>query len=412
MTVKINKAKSRMVTDHPFYACLLYRLKMVASEDFDTMATDGKSIFYNPAWVDTLPVAQITGVIAHECSHVGHGHHLRKGGRDHELWNIACDYAINDTLIKAGFKLPEGGLFDAKYSGWAAEKIYVALEKEQRKKQQQQNDGEQGDDKDGDSQGQSTGNAPAKTPEKASGCSWGEILDAVDEAGDALDEAGKAAEQRAISATLNEAELVERKAGNTSGGHARAMIETTKGDIQPWNEILCDALVDTIVVDQTFARPNRRLHHKGIRMPTDVTRPTGELVIVVDTSCSLDDHELSIIGHHVDDIVDAIDPTGVIVIYCDHTLNGEPIHFDAGEEVKLSIHGGGGTAFNPPFNWCARNDIEPQALLYFTDGEADVGPDAWFGRDFEMPDYPVFWITNHTDPEFSGCEEFGEIVYI
>ena len=100
------------------------------------------------------------------------------------------------------------------------------------------------------------------------------------------------------------------------------------------------------------------------------------------------------------------------MIYCDATINGEPVHFDAGEEVKLSMRGGGGTAFNPPFNWCARNDIEPQALIYFTDGEADVGPDAWFGRDFEMPDYPVFWITNHTEPEFRGCEEFGEIVYI
>ena len=111
MNIKIQKAKQRMVQDHPFHACLLYRLNIVeASGQTQTMATDGKSIFFNPAWVDTLTVAEVAGVLAHECMHVAYGHHLRKGDRDHSIWNQACDYAINEGLIKAGFKLPADGL--------------------------------------------------------------------------------------------------------------------------------------------------------------------------------------------------------------------------------------------------------------------------------------------------------------
>ncbi len=74
--------------------------------------------------------------------------------------------------------------------------------------------------------------------------------------------------------------------------------------------------------------------------------------------------------------------------------------------------GGCGTAFKPPFNGCENNVLNPNALGYVTDGLADVGPNAYYGEKFSVPDYPVFWLTNFTDPQFDGCEQFGEIIKI
>ena len=57
-----------------------------------------------------------------------------------------------------------------------------------------------------------------------------------------------------------------------------------------------------------------------------------------------------------------------------------------------------------------REGLDPHALIYFTDGCGDVGPNAY--HDFTDPDYPVFWITTYSTPYFCGCEEFGEVIEV
>jgi predicted metal-dependent peptidase len=133
------------------------------------------------------------------------------------------------------------------------------------------------------------------------------------------------------------------------------------------------------------------------------------LVLAIDTSCSLTDVELAEIEVHVNEIVEVIEPNIVHVVYCDTTVKHSDT-FDRGDYVKLKFHGGGGTRFNPPFNWVVHNDIEPDALIYFTDGGGSVGPRG-LNDPFEVPSYPVIWATNWQDPNFL-CEEFGEIVKI
>tara|TARA_R110002020_G_C15957790_1_gene746288 strand:- start:160 stop:618 length:459 start_codon:yes stop_codon:yes gene_type:complete len=137
---------------------------------------------------------------------------------------------------------------------------------------------------------------------------------------------------------------------------------------------------------------------------------TGDLVIAIDTSGSQTVEELKVIAGRIEEIVDVINPRSVVVIYCDSTINGEPQVFERGEDIKLEERGGGGTAFNPPFNWVEHEGLDPHALIYFTDGLGSVGPDA--RHDFTDPDYPVFWITTFDAPSFAGCEEFGEVIEV
>ena len=69
--------------------------RMGECADIGTMATDGRSVWFNPDWCEGHGVEKTMGVIAHEVLHVVNKHHLRRGERDAELWNVAADLLIN-----------------------------------------------------------------------------------------------------------------------------------------------------------------------------------------------------------------------------------------------------------------------------------------------------------------------------
>ena len=115
ISLRIQKARTALLLDHPFFGSLLYRLKDRASEGVKTMATDGVSLLWNPEFVEALSAATLAGTLAHEVMHPALHHHLRRSGRDPKRWNVACDYAINPLLVDAGLKLPEGILLENRF---------------------------------------------------------------------------------------------------------------------------------------------------------------------------------------------------------------------------------------------------------------------------------------------------------
>jgi predicted metal-dependent peptidase len=77
--LRIQKARTTLLLDHPFFGTLLFRLGGRPSSSIATMATDGVSLFYNPEFVDTLNAAELAGVLAHEVMHPALQHHTRRG---------------------------------------------------------------------------------------------------------------------------------------------------------------------------------------------------------------------------------------------------------------------------------------------------------------------------------------------
>ena len=55
-------------------------------------------LFWNPYFVDKLTEDQLVAVLEHEVMHILNEHPMRRGGRDPERWNIACDMAINQYI--------------------------------------------------------------------------------------------------------------------------------------------------------------------------------------------------------------------------------------------------------------------------------------------------------------------------
>lgn len=90
-------------------------------------------IYANPSCGLTLEEWKF--VLAHEYLHAGLCHHERCQGRDPYLWNVACDYVINDWLheMNIGTMPDEGLLYDESLHNRSAEAIYDIIVKEMRK---------------------------------------------------------------------------------------------------------------------------------------------------------------------------------------------------------------------------------------------------------------------------------------
>ena len=80
-------------------------------------------IYVNPA--ATLDESETRFVMAHEFLHAALRHDARQEWRDGYLWNVACDYVINQWLTEMGVgERPDGLLYDAQFKGLGAEEIY------------------------------------------------------------------------------------------------------------------------------------------------------------------------------------------------------------------------------------------------------------------------------------------------
>lgn len=371
MTVdeRLQKARTQLVIGHPFFATLALNLKMVErKENNPTMCTDGKHIFYNPEFVDTISDAELMGVIAHEALHPGFLHHTRIGSRDPRKWNMAADHAINPIIIEAGMQLPADCLNDPKYKDMSAEQIYTLLE-----------DDDQDDGKGGNGNGNEAWNIGSIEPAE-----------------------GQSEEERKLSEqewkqNLAAAAHIAKMAGNLPGSIER-MIDSTLATDTPWRDMLWSYLTEKTPDDVSFSRPNRRFVWQGTYLPSTVFTVTGELVVMVDTSGSIGQHELDIFGAEVNGIHSGIRPTRTIVIYCDSNINRVD-EFAPEDEVVLKLCGGGGTDFRPPFEYLKEKSIRPHAAVYLTDG---------YGPFPEEPDYPVVWAINNDNVE----PPFGRFVRI
>ena len=83
-----------------------------------------RTIYMNPA--AGLTEQETRFVLAHEILHVALRHMNRRQGRDPYLWNVACDYVINDWLIQmqVGCAPALGLLHDLELRGLSAEEVY------------------------------------------------------------------------------------------------------------------------------------------------------------------------------------------------------------------------------------------------------------------------------------------------
>ncbi len=300
--LRLQKARTALLLDHPFFGSLLFRLKGRESRSIATMATDGISLFYNPTFVETLTSATLCGVLAHEVMHPALHHHVRRSGRDPKLWNEACDYAINPLLLADGLSLPGGVLVDDHYRGMSAEQIYNLL-----CAGSVGSPGKPGEDS------SSPATTHASSPD-LEGCldqcsapvsdgGIGQVIDAP--SGENTLSAEEQAREWSIA--ISQSTCLARQAGKVPSGMARALEDASKASVD-WREMLRRLWSDTVPADYSWARPNRRHIWAGLYLPGVIREGVGEIAIAIDCSGSVSTRQLGFFEAEVRSILEGQRP--------------------------------------------------------------------------------------------------------
>jgi hypothetical protein len=182
-------------------------------------------------------------------------------------------------------------------------------------------------------------------------------------------------------------------AGDIQGHEKR--VATPKADRvkDDWS-ILTQFVIMNATADYSYSRPNRSYLGRGLIVP-GMQSGMINIVIVVDTSGSIDKNALNLFASNIELIRKQIGDHILTLIFCDTSIpkdaNGIPIveTFNADQEIVWMTPGGGGTSFKPPFEWVANNMPDPPScLVYFTDGDYNGRSGA---PPAQEPEYPVLW---------------------
>ena len=150
--MNVESIKRRLLVKYPFFGSVVADSNFIAEPSVGTAGTDGKNIYYNPNFIESITDDQQTFIFAHEICHIAFDHIFRSEGKDKDLWNIATDSVVNAFLKQDGLPIVEGGVDIPEAINYDAEEMYKKLLEE--KKQQQQQNGQGNDQSGQDSQQQ------------------------------------------------------------------------------------------------------------------------------------------------------------------------------------------------------------------------------------------------------------------
>ena len=322
---KLDKAKAQLLNKSPFFATLLLGTPLIADASIPTAATDGRKIYYNAEFIDSLSLDVVQFVLAHELGHMMHEHATRVAHRDRRLYNIAGDYVINLLLADDGFTVWDQALLDEKYRNMHTEQVYNLLQKE--------------------------------PPKGGEGGGLGEDLMQPADGSDHASQIASDMRQRVAQAAN-----VARMAGKMSAGIARLVDEVLNPQVR-WQDVLRDYMTRSSKDDESWAHRNRRFN--SVYLPARYSECMGEITLIIDTSGSIGDAELNQVAAEIQAIADHVRPERVRVVWADTKVAGEQV-FEQGEELKLAPQGGGGTDMRVPLEYVTQHD--PDIVVLLTDG--------------------------------------------
>ena len=401
MKYDIEALKRKMLVKYPFFGSVVAGVKYKEERSVGTAGTDGKTIYYNPDFLEKLSTDEQTFIFAHEVCHIAFNHILRSEGKNPQIWNTATDAVINQFLKRDGLKMVEGGVDIADAVNYDAQQLYNKMMQEQQQNQRGSGNGQQDQNKEQQDVGHDTHSLwedavkkhkeeRAKTSEKKES-----LLDRllnrkkeeqpkekteIEKKQEELEEMG---EKDAFKKNrdekkqqLEELKQAIAKQASTPGTSTNRDIRTVSdiGTAKPlidWRYILREA----ITYDVDWSYKNATLED-GVLTANLEEIPTPETEIVLDTSGSINE---ILLKNFLRECKNILQQSRVKVGCFDTEFYG--FHDIRTEEdiESMKFEGGGGTDFDVAVNAFSRR-VENKII--FTDGEAS------------MPDMPIdaIWI--------------------
>lgn len=329
-----------------------------------TAYTNGRDEVYGRAFVEQLPVQQLSFVCLHEAVHKGLRHLTvwrKLFEEDRHIANIACDYVVNRIIVEADPnesvvqfpRNPDGsrmGLYDPKYDRtWSARMVFDDIKK----------------------------NGPPPPP---SGGGQGQGGEGFDEHGwedaQSLPQEEREALEKEIDHALRRGEAEAKKCGDGKGNIPAEIGQLLRPQID-WRQALREFITQHCARkdDTTYRRINRRFHGLGLILPTTYGENMGHIVVGADLSGSMwsgDPSPMTKIFSELVGITRMVNPDHLDLLYWDtHVAGHEEYRQGDYDHMLQSMRpkGGGGTDPSCVPAYLKDNNIKPDCIVMLTDGE-------------------------------------------
>jgi len=355
------KAKVQTIRHNPFFAYLVLSLEEKEEPAVGTAGVNIKGeLYYNPQFIEELYQKNeltVESVLVHEVMHLALQHPLRKGHRDKDIFNIACDIVINNMLVNEGYVLPEGVIIprDNQYTikelGYTvkdidkktSEQIYSELVREMKKQGKGKLDGE-----------------------------GKKVLDKHLYGEGGLSEKEKKKWERYWKKKFSEAVNQAKMRGNLPAGLELYVDEILQEKLN-WKAILWRFVTNEIPFDYTWAKPSKKSISSGYYLPATV-RENLEVVVTVDTSGSIGKKELTEFVSEIIGIAKSFRNVKMRLITHDIDVHDdyEVSNGNIAKIKNLKFHGGGGTSHTPVFEYINKRYPHARFVVSLTDGYTEV----------------------------------------
>ncbi|MEA3419920.1 MAG: VWA-like domain-containing protein [Campylobacterota bacterium] len=397
-TAKIQKAKAKLMLEHPYFGTIASALKLEPDSKQLTFKSDGTHIFINEEYIDKLSIPEVEFALANGAMHAVLKHQERKHSRDAWLWQEACDLAINAMLAKNGMQVPDYVNYQPKFEGMYAEEIYSILKEEMTYSEDINHESK------GDSQAEKESPDESLRQKEKDNTPPSEPLDSKDNPDQKQsfqnDIEPIPEEIAALSEELKELfeqTLQKLNRQGTLPKDLEFVIPEYFSHQIDWREMLYRYIASHAKSTFSFMPPNMKYLYRGIYLPS-LSSDLLRIVIAIDTSGSVDEKLLGIFLGEVQSITQQYPNYEIDIITADAKIQSHEV-FLPGETLNYEIKGRGGTDFRPVFEYIDHHIDYPTLLLYFTDGLGTF-PE-------EEPGYDLLWVM----PEEREVP-FGEIVLL
>jgi len=374
---KINKAKVNIQVGNPFFAYLVLFLKFKEADKnmgCDTMGVDLEgNVYYNKDFVNGLSNEELIGTIKHEIGHLIFLSELRLGNRDRTKWNFATDIAINSMLKEDGCVLPKGvlmpnyndiieiGNIEIKdCSKKLSEEIYDLLPKMKE-----------------DNTTYYVVDSNSKN-EKVSDKTDNHI-----ESKKYSSNEKRELEKKWVDIT-REAVINAEMRGELSEGIKRMFGKLHKEKID-WVSVLNQFISNQLPYSYSYSYPHKKSVSIGEYMP-HILKEKIDVCVMIDLSGSVGEKEMSDFLSELVGIAKAYQERIDMRILSHDTEcydNGFVKNGNIEKILKMKLKGGGGTSFEKPIKYLKDNNINPNCLIWLTDG---------YGDKVERQNYPILWV--------------------
>lgn len=423
----------RLLMLHPFLGALIMRLNLVATWDSrcSTAGTDGTNIFVHAGYYTGLDLDNRIGVLAHCVWHIALCHFLRRGNRNKERFDLACDCEVDFLLKEEKINSPFALTNNPEWQGLNAESIYEYIpvpvllnlsekgggkhipssyfpiaspgsgdsdsdadsanhDRDENADANESSSGWQKSDKRGRNADSDTNNNGKSEWKNQRDLHWEpkQGKQSADGNADPVTDPNFQIEflpnlaEHCREMVLNTAVWVERLQGKLPA-HLQRLVEVYRTSQLNWREQLLQFVTSCFGGGRRWLPPNRRYISQGLYLQSYRDQKL-KAVIALDSSGSTTPY-LSDFLAELNSIMTSFGNYELTVIQCDAEIHSvekftpdNPL-----EPAKMQLEGGGGTNFRPVFEYIDTELPDIEILLFLTDGYGTM-PE-------RQPPYPVLW---------------------